>query len=374
IVVTGSRIARPEISLPNPVVSFTAATIEQSGRTNLTDFLVQNPALLGSLTSADQSGSTGGFGATGTNLLDLRNLGTDRTLVLVDGRRHVAGLPGSAAVDINTIPKDLIDRIDVQTGGASAIYGADGVSGVVNFVLKRNFEGLSIRGQTGISNYGDAGNKYFAITAGKNFADDRGNVALSYEYTKDDRLSSSNRSATGDPLQVYGFVREPGNTYERTLVNNLRYADSSRDGAVDLDLDFVPDFTGSGGVYDVGRYLGSGGLTQGGSSTPTAGYQGDLQPDNRIHNINALTSFEFSPALRVFAQGKYTNTKSYSVSQPSFDFYTYLAPDNAYLNQRFGAAASVNGAFLSRDNFDLGVRGEANDRETLRGVFGIDGR
>ncbi|RYD66482.1 MAG: TonB-dependent receptor [Sphingomonadales bacterium] len=374
IVVTGSRIARPEISAPNPIVSFSAATIEQSGRTNLTDFLVQNPALLGSLTSADQSGSTSDFGGTGTNLLDLRNLGTARTLVLVDGRRHVAGLPGSAAVDINTMPKDLIERIDVQTGGASAIYGADGVSGVVNFVLKRNFEGLSFRAQTGISNDGDAGNKFVAVTAGKNFADGRGNVALSYEFTQDDRLSSFSRTETGDPRSVYGFVREPGNTYQRTLVNDLRYADSSRDGAVDLDLDFVPDFTGSGGVYDVGRYLGSGGLTQGGSSTPTAGYQGDLQPDNRIHNVNLLTSFEFSPAFRLFAQGKYTNTKSFSVAQPSFDFYTYLAPDNAFLNQRFGTAASANGAYLSRDNFDLGVRGESTKRETLRGVLGVDGQ
>ncbi|RYD30328.1 MAG: TonB-dependent receptor [Sphingomonadales bacterium] len=375
IVVTGSRIARPEISAPNPIVSFSSATIEQSGRVNLTDFLVQNPALLGSLTSADQSGSnTTGYGATGTNLLDLRNLGTDRTLVLVDGRRHVAGLPGSAAVDINTIPKDLIERIDVQTGGASAIYGADGVSGVVNFVLKRNFEGLTARAQTGISNDGDAGNKYLAITAGKNFADGRGNVALSYEFTKDDRLNSFDRRETGNPSEVFGFVNEPGSIYARTLVNDLRYADSSRDGAVDLDLDFTPDFTGSGGVYDVGRYLGSGGLTQGGSSTPVAGYGGDLQPDNRIHNVNLLTSFEFSPAFRVFAQGKYTNTKSFSVAQPSFDFYTYLAPDNAYLNQRFGTAASVNGAYLSRDNFDLGIRGESTERETLRGVIGVDGR
>lgn len=382
IVVTGSRIARPEISAPNPMVSFSAAAIEQSGRVNLTDFLVQNPALLGSLTSADQSGSTSDLGGTGTNLLDLRNLGTARTLVLVDGRRHVAGLPGSAAVDINTIPKDLIERIDVQTGGASAIYGADGVSGVVNFVLKRNFEGLSIRGQAGISNEGDAGNQYVAITAGKNFADGRGNVALSYEFTKDDRLNTFDRRDLSDPRRVYGFAKDPDSIYARSLLNDLRYADSSRDGAVDFggfdrNGNFGPvgpSFTGSGAVYDTGRYLGSGGLTQGGSSTPVAGYGGDLQPDNRIHNVNVLSSFEFSPALRIFAQGKYTNTKSFSVAQPSFDFYTYLAPDNAFLNQRFGAAASVNGAFLSRDNFDLGVRGESTERETLRGVIGADGR
>ncbi|MFX9818494.1 TonB-dependent receptor plug domain-containing protein, partial [Acinetobacter baumannii] len=79
--------------------------------------------------------------------------------VLVDGRRHVSGLDGSQAVDVNTIPEDLIERVDILTGGASAIYGADAVSGVVNFVMKKRFSGLTVRGQSGISRYGDAGNK-----------------------------------------------------------------------------------------------------------------------------------------------------------------------------------------------------------------------
>lgn len=380
VVITGSRIARPETSSPNPVTSFSAATLEQSGRTNLTDFLVQNPALIGSTTSADQSGSTGGFGATGTNLLNLRNLGTDRTLVLVDGRRHVAGLPGSASVDINTIPKDLLERVDVQTGGASAIYGADGVSGVVNFILKRNFEGIRVRGQAGISEDGDAGNRFASITVGKNFADGRGNIALSYEFTDDDRLNSFDRARGGDPLATFSLVRNPDDfpdsptVYDRILLNNLRYADSSRDGAVDLNLDGIPDFTGTGAVYDRGRLLpSSGGLTQGGSSTPIAGYQGDLQPQNRVHNVNVISSFEFSDAFRVYAQGKYARTESFSVAQPSFDFFTYLAPDNAYLIERFGAAGAANGALLSRDNFDLGVRGESTERETWRGVIGAEG-
>lgn len=380
VVVTGSRIARPEIDQPNPVTSFSAATLEQSGRTNVTDFLVQNPALLGSLTSADQAGSTAGFGAVGTNLLNLRNLGTDRTLVLVDGRRHVAGIPGSASVDINTIPVELIDRFDIQTGGAGAVYGADAVSGVVNFVLKRDFEGVRARAQVGLSDEGDAGTKFLALTGGKNFADDRGNVALSYEFRQDDRVSGFDRGRVGDPLRAFGLVRDPTdfpddpNRPDRVLTNNLRYADSSRDGAVDVDLDGIPDFTGTGKVYDRGRLLrSSGGLTQGGDSTPTAGYQGDLQPDNRVHNVNLLTSFRFSDALRVFAQGKYTNTKSFSVAQPSFDFFTFLAPDNAFLNARFGALAP-DGALISRDNFDFGIRGENVKRETYRSVVGADGR
>ena len=139
-----------------------------------------------------------------------------------------------------------------------------------------------------------------------------------------------------------------------------------------MDFDGLPDFTGDGTVYNRGLLL-PGGLTQGGDSTPLAGYQGDFQPQNRIHNINLLTSFQVSPALRLFAQGKYANTKSYTIAQPSFDFFTFLAPDNAYLNDRFGALAS-DGALLSRDNYDLGVRGESTRRETLRGVIGADGQ
>ena len=122
VVITGSRIARPELSLPNPVQVVTGETIEQSGKTNLTDFLSETPALLGSQTGIKAAGSAllGGAQNVGVNNLNLRNLGANRTLVVVDGRRHVAGYPGTAAVDINTIPTDLAQKIDVLPGGASA--------------------------------------------------------------------------------------------------------------------------------------------------------------------------------------------------------------------------------------------------------------
>ena len=132
---------------------------------------------MGSITGDLTAGSNPDFGEVGLNLLDLRHLGVDRTLVLVDGRRHVAGLAGSAAVDVDSIPTDLLQSVDVLTGGASAIYGADGVSGVVNFIQRRDFEGLSIRGQGGISGEGDGNNTFLALTAGTNFSDDRGNIA-----------------------------------------------------------------------------------------------------------------------------------------------------------------------------------------------------
>ncbi len=380
IVVTGSRIPRPDIELASPIVAVTGATIEESGDTNVTDVLLRNPALSASIGSGLAGGRDAGFGETGVNVLDLRNLGTNRTLVLVNGRRHVAGIPNSAAVDINTIPQDLIDRVDVLTGGVSAIYGADGVSGVVNFVLKRDFQGLRARGQAGISDEGDAGQQFGSILVGTNFAEDKGNIALAYEFANNERLSSFNRPFSGDPLRNRQLLRDLGDfpddptRFDRVIQTNVTWADSSRDGAVDLDLDEIPDFTGSGQIYDRGIVLrGAGGRAIGGSNTPTAGYFGDIAPATRRHVVNLLTSYEFSPAFKVYADGKYVRANAFSVGQPSFDFFTFIEPDNAFLAQRFGPNAAPDGAFLTRDNFDLGIRGETNKRETWRGVIGAEG-
>ncbi len=380
IVVTGSRIARPELENANPVVAITAETIENTGKTNITDILIRNPALLASTGGSLSGGADAGFGQTGGNYLNLRNLGENRTLVLVNGKRHIAGIPNSAAVDINSIPQDLIEKVDVLTGGASAIYGADGVSGVVNFIMKRDFEGLKARGQIGISSRGDAATQYGSIVAGTNFADDRGNIAVAYEFNKSDRLTAFARSFSGDPKQYYNLLRNQAdfpddpNVPDTRYYNNITWADSAPDGAVDLDLDGIPDFTGSGLPYDRGIILRSaGGRAIGGSNTPTAGYFGDLLPATKSHAVNVLTHFEVSPAIKLYAEGKYVQSKAFSVGQPSFDFFTFLAPDNAYLNDRFGAGAAPGGALISRDNFDLGQRGERNKRETLRFVAGAEG-
>ncbi len=390
IVVTGSRIARPELSAPNPVQSFTAESFEQAGETNVTDFLIESPALVGSTSSQFSAGSNAGFQEAGLNLLNLRNLGENRTLVLVNSRRHVAAFPGTAAVDINTIPIALIDRIDVLTGGASALYGADAVSGVVNFILKRNFEGVRFRGQIGVSDEGDAGNRFASVVAGHNFLDGRANLTIAYDYNQQDRLHESRRDFAGDPLKRFELLRQARPTDrpdvldvpDRVFFNDVRWQDSSVDGAIDLtpfDFDFVPEFTGSGGVYNRGTILpGSGGRTIGGSGTPTAGYFGDFLPYTDRHNVNLLGSFEFSPAARLFAEAKYVDSTAFTIAQPSFDFGLYLAPDNAFLQQRFGTARTADGAFVvGRDNFDFGTfgaRGYRDERETLRGVVGLDGK
>jgi outer membrane receptor protein involved in Fe transport len=383
IVVTGSRIARREYSQPNPIVVLDSDNIEQSGETNLTEFLSEQPALIGSQTSTLSAGSNlANAQQVGVNFLNLRNLGVDRTLVLVDGRRHVAGYPGTAAVDINTIPTDLVESVDVLTGGASAIYGADGVSGVVNFVLKRDFEGLRVRGQTGISQRGDAGYRFGAITGGQNFADDRANITLSYEFNEQDRFKQTDRLNYGLTGPTYAFLRNPDdgtpggalddpNVPDRILHTDIRWLDTSFGGAVDLDNDGLPDFTGEGGVYDRGSPI-PGGYTIGGDSTPREIYYGDYLPYTRRHIANALASYEFSPALRLYAEGKYVRSTAYTFAQPTYDFSTALFADNAFLNQRFGGLV-VGDAYVSRDNFDFGIRRYELERELFRTVIGAKG-
>lgn len=199
LVVTGSRLrANPNETAPLPITSVDAAQLRALGNSDPTATLRQIPALLASTTVAD-SIERGGVGVgIGQATLSLRQLGANRTLVLVDGWRHVSGVAGQQTVDVATIPNALIERVDVLTGGASAVYGADAVTGVVNYVLKKNFEGLNLDAQFGISDYGDGETFRIEGAWGKNFADGRGNVTFAAGYTKDSEVLMGDRPFTAD--------------------------------------------------------------------------------------------------------------------------------------------------------------------------------
>ena len=183
IVVTGSRIARPNQDSPVPVSVITAQHIEATGQMNTGDILRTLPeAGVSTFTPTTTTFSTANNGVT---TVDLRSLGENRTLVLVNGRRHVAGIVGSQIVDFNTIPTDFIDRIDVVTGAASAVYGSDALAGVINIITQKDFEGLELSAQGGITERGDNENFKIGLKFGSNFADDRGNFvgALGWRRT-----------------------------------------------------------------------------------------------------------------------------------------------------------------------------------------------
>nr|WP_305888968.1 TonB-dependent receptor [Parvularcula maris] len=185
ITVTGSRIRRSEVETTNPVFTFDSQSFEDRGFANVADALNQSP-LFG--TPVDPNGDVGSFTA-GQNQVNLFDLGVQRTLTLVNGRRLVSsasGTIGGGQVDLNTIPAALIERIETVPLTGAAIYGADAIAGTVNVILKDDFEGFDVTGQYG-SNFGGEADSYrIATVAGGNFADDRGNVTLALEYNRDE--------------------------------------------------------------------------------------------------------------------------------------------------------------------------------------------
>ena len=139
IIVTGSRIPSPTLTSPSPLQVVSAKTLQNSGTTNVLDALEKIPAVgrpgNSRVTSAQDTNP-------GLSTVNLRNLGDNRTLVLIDGRRSVAGVPGTSTVDLSMIPTPFVERVDVLTGGASAVYGSDAIAGVVNFIYKKHFQGF----------------------------------------------------------------------------------------------------------------------------------------------------------------------------------------------------------------------------------------
>lgn len=191
IIVTGSRIARPDLDSIIPVVAVGSADLEREAAVNIQDVLQEMPQVGIGTSRTNSNFLTSG---TGVATINLRNLGASRTLVLVNGRRFISGLAGDSAVDINNIPTDFIERMEIVTGGSSAVYGSDAIAGVVNFVLKDKFDGISVRSQYNITGEGDNPRYFTSVTGGTTFgADDRGSFIGNFSYDKDTGLLSRKR-------------------------------------------------------------------------------------------------------------------------------------------------------------------------------------
>lgn len=214
VVVTGSRIARPNLEAPTAVQVIDAKTIDATGDINVGDIIRTLPSTgVSSLTATNSNFFTQSNGVTTVNL---RNLGEDRTLVLVNGRRYVPGLPGSQVVDFNTIPTEFISRIDVVTGGASSVYGSDALAGVINIITQKNYQGFEVFGQAGETERNDGKRYRLGLKAGANFADGRGNVVTTLSYDNTDAIFAKNR---GREMAVDGlggafFGEDTRNTFQ----------------------------------------------------------------------------------------------------------------------------------------------------------------
>ena len=347
ITVTGSRIRRPNLESPLPVTSVGGQEFFETGDVSVGDKLAELPAIRSTFTQAN---STRFLGTAGLNLLDLRGLGTARTLVLVNGRRHVGGdvLSTGVSVDVNTIPADLIDRVDVVTGGNSAVYGSDAIAGVVNFVLKQDYDGFQIRGQGGQSKYGDADAYFVSALWGTNFADGRGNIAVNVEYARRDQAWGDERdwlrtvltvqdsdpaSATSDgiPDRVLnpdfrsvsfgptGVIRIGGRTSTGAPAATFCGLDP-QGNQYNCSFNFTPEgrlqpTTGQRvGIGPTGQFIGGNGFGF------FEGHSIQVTPQLDRYNINVLGHIEMSPAVVPFFEAKVSRTDSVGTgaSGPAF--------------------------------------------------------
>lgn len=198
IAVTGSRIKRTDMETASPVSVIDASAILSSGATSIDDVLQKMTSSGGAMTNAAVNNGSGGNAS-----MNLRGLGSNRTLVLVNGRRMIASGTGAAStVDLNTIPVSMIQRVEVLKDGASAVYGTDAIAGVVNVILKRDFDGFEMNAQTGLSAQGDADETSIDFTLGNTF--DKGNLVLNAQYTKRGEASQADRGFSECPIAEKG--------------------------------------------------------------------------------------------------------------------------------------------------------------------------
>ena len=210
VLVTGSRIQRSGFETSTPVNVVDQKLIEESGYANIYDVLKSVPSIGVGLGSANASPGALSNPEAGASFVNLRGLGVDRSLVLVDGLRRVSGSSQSSAVDVSMIPAGLIERVETITGGASAVYGADAVSGVVNIIMKDEMEGVEMSISSGASTEGSGGERIgFDLAGGTGFDDDRGSLVFGVSYSKEEELRATQRDFSSRQLFV---TNNPDNT------------------------------------------------------------------------------------------------------------------------------------------------------------------
>lgn len=416
VVVTGTRIRRVEgQSSTASATSISAQELTEQGDQSLGDALNDLPALRATWSQAN---STRFIGTAGMNWLDLRGLGPERTLVLVNNRRHVTSSPGDNYVDVNSIPSDLLDRVDIVTGGNSAVYGSDAVAGVVNFVLRRDFEGLLFRAQAGESSQGDRRSEFLSLTAGRNFADGRGNVALAAEWSSTDALYYRQReSLTGSRRgrRLFMLSEDPSDDPGGSdgIPDNLFYDGGLFDGTIavggvvhgaDPDDPRIFSFDAAGNLAETVpgldlREFGTpvvrmdanpGGLV-------TYAETGQLAPGLERFGADLVAHLDLADGFRPFIEAKFSHVDVVQTGGPSFwrgsiagsfaridtglSGGTELKCSNPFLSaqalgvmQQLGLCATPGETFeMSRLNVDFGARGELHDRDTYRVVAGVEG-
>lgn len=301
VVVSASRVQRAGFEAPTPTTVISSESLEKLGRTNIGQALAQFPAF-----QSDQSGATNSFGGNaGRNFANLRNLGSQRTLVLMDGQRL---LPSAVTgqTDLNSVPQILIDRVDVVTGGASAQWGSDAVSGVVNMVTKKKFEGLNLDSSYGVSELDDNREKRLGLLAGTSFADNRGHVVFGSEWVDNEGVGLMYTRDFG--RREWGFVSNPAYTATNGQPRTLVMRDVRRNvlvaGGLITSGPFAGttfDANGQARPFEYGSVSGTGGTMSGGEGYGTGDGAGRLlSPPVERSTSQVRVSYDLTPTTEVY--------------------------------------------------------------------------
>jgi iron complex outermembrane recepter protein len=373
IVVTGSRIARPEFDRLDPTTTIDSKELDRRGYIDIGQALNQLPQFAVSPSSAANAQT--GFGVA-QSFVDMYGLGSQRTLTLVNGRRFVSGNTSSTSnsasnssvggpgtqVDMNVIPTKLIDHVEVISVGGAPVYGADAISGAVNIILKKDFQGVDVDAQVGATQEPDAWNYRGRVLAGQNLFDNRMNVMLVAEFTKSDGLSGSSRKEISDDyLFEPPATAPPAGQCCASVLTRDSTVPSMPNGGLPLvdDIFLGPAYGltgglvgvtnpagqtlafGSGGAlqpYNIGTATGNGIFNSGGDGFRFSQSANLLSPTERI-NIDTVDHFQVNDHLDVFAEGWFSETHAHNLgTQPAYD------------SNLFGPAGTAGGNFVVNIN------------------------
>ena len=410
IVVTGSRIRRDPTTSPTPLIQVTGETLRTSGQNTVIDYLATIPALSNSQVPSDTT--AGVLNAGGLSLPNLRALGSGRTLTLVNGRRHVGSQQGSLSVDVDTIPGLLIESVEIVTGGASSVYGADAVSGVLNFNLRNDFDGLEMEGRYALLNQDGQDSKRISALVGRNLFNDRLNIYGFAEYEKLDEVLAADIDWLQDGWGLVGRDADPAARPYDGITDTQLYRDRRslqilRWGQVTLANNYQPSdlnnpnniptasclgdsptvgscfsvAPGSTWVFDGAnaRLADFGDWVQQTGTNRVVNVGGDGENPNTIFNVDSTlpqsesarfqvgANFKITPNINMYAEAKYVDESTDLATGYSFgDIYITDVVSPANSMQILGTSAYLtrtDNAYLP-ENLATAIR---NNRVTLYG-------
>jgi len=372
ITVTGTHITQKGYTAPTPVTVLDVADMEKSAVTNIPDALNKLPQLTNSRSNT-QSIVITPQAPLGGNYLNLRGVGINRVLVLFDGQR-LAPTTFEGAVDTNILPQLLMQRVDVVTAGASAGYGSDAVSGVINFILDKKFTGIKGVVEDGLSRMHDDGLLRYGLAAGQSFLDDKLHLEGSFEAFRSDGIDARgklDRGAASMPLAVGGGT--PSTVYH--TIYNSRFTTQSFGGVIQSGplkgMQFLP-----GGVlapFNFGTPTGTAGISSGGDGA----FHDQMWLTPRIDNKQAFgrVSFDFSPAVSAFAYVNYGESETYDVGATQSVNSTTIYAENAFLTDAQRAMLGTTPSFTIGRRWDEagGPRVNGNTKN-ITASTGLDGK